>query len=165
MYCIAEVIQSIFHNLVRYTIYKNIKSLCYWRERGSSPRWRVQAASLDILWRLRNCGGPAEHCTCASRGPGLVSRYFVQDAYRRARPRRRRAALLLCHGQARCVRVRGENCGTAAVSARRERCCGCRAGQKGISVSAVPSLLGSSSRLSARAMPTLGSVRAVWTAI
>ena len=72
---------------------------------------------------------------------------------RRARPGRR--PLCLCvtlgHGRARC--------GTAAAAARRECRYGRRAGQKGISMSAGPSLVGSSSSLSARALLTLGSLR------
>lgn len=52
-------------------------------------------------------------------------------------------------------------CGTAAAAARRECRYGRRAGQKGISMSAGPSLVGSSSSLSARTLLTLGSLRTV----
>ena len=91
--------------------------------------------------RLRNCGGPAGHCACASRGPGwsrvTLRRTPIRELGLRdgsltsvSRPgplcqawEKRTAARLLCQP------------GESNILG------GCRAGQKGISVSAVPSLL------------------------
>lgn len=116
MYCIAEVIQSIFHKLACYTIYKNIKSLCYWRERASWPRWRISARHQVKNVRNDELRGHAEHCACAARGPRLVGLLRAGET----------AAPALCHGRA------------PASGARRELCtAACQPGED-VAVAAVP---------------------------
>lgn len=114
-----------------------------------------------LRMRMRSDAHP-EHCVCTSRG-SAVPAYFRAGRYRELGPGgqgRSASCVTLGHGRARCVRRERRELGRLLRRQERTLLSGRRAGRKGMSMSAGPWLVGSSS-LSAAPRRLLGSLRTV----